>query len=187
MKNYLLAVTLLLPLGVLAQTSIETSNPTQGRIQIGIVESVGYNNKSGGFIRTNPYAQYFIKDNWAIRLEGRHDFYGPVGVDGYLGAGLSTRFNFLQTNRWLLYGQAGYFYGQYRGFDYKKVAIAVGPIIDGLERIPTYSNQGMLSVGVGAQYKIGSRWSINAQVEKNFTKHRSNEFNATLGVGFKIK
>lgn len=187
MKNYLLAAMLLSPLLSSAQSVTEVPSLSKGTIQIGLVESVGYNNKSGGFIRTSPYAQYFLRDKWAIQVEGRYDFYGPTSneVDMYLGAGLTTRYYFLNTKKLSLYGQIGYFYGVRPNYTFEKVAL--GPAITGLETKTTYLTQGMLNLGAGAQYRISPRWSLNAQVEKNFNKDRKAGWNGTLGVGFRIK
>ncbi len=187
MKNYLLAAMLLSPFLSSAQSVTEVPSLGKGTIQIGLVESVGFNNKSGGFIRTTPYIQYFLSDKWAIQLEGRYDFYGPTSneVDRYLGAGLTTRYYFLNTKKLSLYGQLGYFYGVRPYYTYEKVAL--GPAITGLDTKTTYPTQGMLNLGVGAQYSISPRWSINAQVEKNFNKDGNAGWNGTLGVGFRIK
>jgi hypothetical protein len=187
MKKCLFTAILVLPFWCSAQSVSEVPLPRDEKIRIGIGQSVGYNNKSGGFLRTTPYAQYALDHKWAFRLEGRYDFYGPSSndVDMYLGAGLFTRYQFIDTKKWSLYGQVGYFYGVRPSTTYEKVAL--GPAIDGFERNTVYPAQGMLSLGAGAERKISPRWSINARVEKNFNQNRNAGWNGTIGVDFKIK
>lgn len=188
MKNYLLIISLLFPVCSWAQSGIETPWLNQGQVQVGVGIGAGWGDDVGGYLRATPYAQYFLKDGWALRLEGRYNYNGPDG-NQYAGAGLLTQYHFLHTKRLSVFGQAGYFYGKadYNQFNF----IEETP---GSYRMANYREQfryGMFTIGVGAQYQLGSRWSINTLAEKNvggkIGRFGADSFNTTLGIGFRIK
>ncbi|RIV18979.1 hypothetical protein DYU11_26125 [Fibrisoma montanum] len=110
MKNFLLAVCLLLSLTGWAQSPTTNSWIEPGQLQIGLGASAGYGNRIGGYLRATPYAKYFIRKGWAIGAEGRYNYNGPDG-NQYVGAGLFTQYHFLRTSTFSLFGQAGYYYG----------------------------------------------------------------------------
>ncbi|GAB3339800.1 hypothetical protein GCM10027299_52690 [Larkinella ripae] len=183
MKKQLLGIMLLLPLGSWAQTKAEKPALAQGQFQVGVSVGAGWGNAVGGFLRATPYAQYFLKNNWALRLEGRYNYNGPNG-NQYLGAGLLTQYHFLRTDRLSVFGQAGYFYGQahYRYFQLNEWVLA---------HYRDRFSYGMAHVGVGARYHLGRRWSVNALIEKNLgskiNRFSTDGHSATLGLGFRIK
>ncbi|MBC3785323.1 porin family protein [Spirosoma utsteinense] len=188
MKNYLLMLSLLFPVYSWAQSRVETPWLNQGQVQVGVGVGAGWGDDVGGYLRATPYAQYFLKDGWALRLEGRYNYNGPDG-NQYAGAGLLTQYHFLRTKRLSVFGQAGYFYGKADYGLYRTVDLT--PTSGRLERYREQFNYGMFNLGVGAQYQLGSRWSINALAEKNvgrkIGRFGADSFNTTLGIGFRIK
>jgi len=190
MKNYFLLASLLLPACSWAQSAVETTWLSQGQVQVGVGIGVGagIGGSVKGYLRGTTYAQYFLKDGWALRAEGRYNYNGPDG-NQYAGAGLLTQYHFLRTNRFSAFAQLGYFYGKADYSLYRMVDET--PTSGRLERYREQFNYGMLNLGLGAQYQLGSRWSINALVEKNFGqkvgRFGADNYDATLGVGFRIK
>ncbi|WP_247235267.1 hypothetical protein [Telluribacter sp. SYSU D00476] len=176
MKNYLLLVALLLPIYNWAQSPAEAQWAEKGQRQIGIRTGAGVNTRTG-FLRATPYGNYFLTERWALRAEGRYELYGPNG-SWYMGAGLATRYHFLKIYGFSMYAQAGYFYG----FEKERKREF---LFSWSKMITERYNYGMLNLGVGAQYRLGSRWFINGQVEKNIS--RFDNSNVTLGVGFRIR
>jgi hypothetical protein len=188
MKKYVIWAALLFPMAGWSQSTVKTPWLERGQVQVGLGASAGYGNWTGGYLRATPYAQYFLKDNWAIRLEGRYNYNGPGG-NQYIGAGLLTQYHFLRTTKLSMFGQAGYFQGQTSYGQYR--SIEESPNVSRLERYRNRLNYGMLNVGLGAQYQISNRWSINALAEKNFgervSRFPADGHNFNLGIGFRIK
>ncbi len=191
MKNFALLVVSLFPYFSLAQNSDQSPWLEKGEIQVG----VGFGSSFGGYTglsaRTTPYLQYFIKDRWAVRLEGQYEAYGfkREGYLGeefkrpqYLGVGVSTQYYFLKTARLSFFGQAGYSHGRYRTnvYDYSNSYP---------QTIRTVrSNFDRFSLGVGAQYRLGDRWMINALVERQTTtRFKGGATGVSVGVSFRIK
>ncbi|MCC5613450.1 transporter [Nostoc sp. CHAB 5834] len=160
----------------------------QGQVQVGIGVGAGWGDDVGGFLRATPYTQYFLRDGWALRLEGRYNYNGPDG-NQYAGAGLLTQYHFLRAKRLSVFGQAGYFYGKadYNRYDFIEEAPASYRLVSYREQF----RYGMFNVGIGAQYQLGSRWSINALAEKNIgrkiDRFGADGYNTTIGIGFRIK
>lgn len=188
MKNYLLLVSLLFPVCSWAQLEVETPWLNQGQVQVGVGVGTGWGSTVGGYLRATPYAQYFLKDGWALRAEGRYNYNGPDG-NQYVGAGLTTQYHFLRTKRFSAFAQVGYFYGKADYGLYRMVDQT--PTSGRLERYREQFNYGMFNLGLGAQYRLGSRWSINALAEKNtgqkVGRFGADSYNSTLGIGFRIK
>lgn len=190
MKTCTLWIALLIPVFSWAQSSPKTPWLEQGQMQVGIGTGVSLGDTIGGYLRVTPYAQYFLKNNWALRLEGRYNYNGPDG-DQYLGGGLTTQYHFLHTNRLSVYGQVGYYYGQ---TSYKSLRLVEQtPTSMRVEAYRSTYNFGMFNVGLGAQYQLSSRWSINALAEKYF-EQQANRFRKpadrhsfTLSIAFRIK
>ncbi len=190
MKQYMIALGILFPILSWAQSNQDEQSPlSQGQVHIGVGVGAGFGNKTGGYLRATPYANYFIKNGLALRLEGRFNYNGPGG-NHYTGLGIGTQYHFLRTNRFSAFAQAGYFYGRANYGQYQFADIN-SPTYQ-VDRYRRYQfNYGMLNVGVGAQYQLGSRWSVNALVERNFGQKvgrwGADRQNATIGVGFRIK
>ncbi|GAB3507428.1 hypothetical protein GCM10027341_41990 [Spirosoma knui] len=188
MKNYFLLASLLFPASSWAQSALETPWFNQGQVQVGIGVGAGWGDRVGGYLRATPYTQYFLKNGWALRVEGRYNYNGPEGSQ-YVGAGLLTQYHFLKTNKFSAFGQLGYFYGK-ANYGYYQ-AIETSPTSSSLVRRRGELNYGMLNLGLGAQYQLGARWSINALAEKNMGDHigrlGADSFNTTVGIGFRLK
>ena len=189
MKNLMLLVCLLLPASAWAQSKIETPWLQQGQMQVGIGLGAGWGDKLGGNVRLTPYAQYFIKNNWALRIEGRLGLNG-VDTDQYLGGGLLTQYHFVHTSRLSIFGQAGYFYGQ-GSQGRSRVATEYPSTTTRYESNTIRYSYGMINVGLGAQYQVNKRWFLNVLAEKNLGKKvngsRLDGHNISLGGGFRIK
>ncbi len=188
MKNYAVLIAfVLLPFWSWAQSNENNTWLDQGQVQIGVGVGVGRGGNTGGYIRASPYAQYFIKNGLALRLEGRYNYNGPDG-DKYAGAGLLGQYHVVRTNRFSAYAQAGYFYGNanYSLYRSNPLDVSAQPIL--------YREQvsyGMFNLGLGAQYRMGNRWSVNALIERNIGQRigsrGADKDNLTLGIGFRIK
>jgi opacity protein-like surface antigen len=188
MKNYLLLFLFM----VAGSTRAQTSTPwlEKGEIQIGAALGANFGKANDFSARAAPYIQYFIKDRWAVRLEGQYEMYGirrqwylreDFKRPQYLGAGLSTQYHFMKKERFSLYGQAGYSYGQYRANLY----LVDNPASNPIGSIRT--NYGRFSLGAGAQYRLTDRWMINALIERQFSMELVGTTSVQLGVGFRIK
>ena len=189
MKNFVILIILLFPLVSSAQTSEKSPWLKKGEIQVGVGIGTGFGGYSGNASRIAPFIQYFIRDRWAIRLEGQYDEYnrGRYPGDGfkrpqYFGLGLATQYHFLKTDRLSLYGQAGYSIGQYRAdipeyFDPNSYAVR-----------EVRANYNRFSLGLGAQYRLSDRWLISAQIERReTTRFKGGSFGVNVGVAFRIK
>jgi hypothetical protein len=187
MKNVAVLIAFVsLPFCGWAQSNENNPWLEQGQFQIGLGVGAGVA-QSGwtkAYIRASPYAQYFLKDGLALRLEGRYNYNGSGG-DHYAGVGLLAQYHLIRTNRFSTYLQAGYFYGRANYSAYR---------VDdpySLFRSRQQYNYGMLNVGLGAQYRVSPRWSINALAEKNLGQrigdYGTDKANLTLGVNFRLK
>ncbi|WP_138990035.1 outer membrane protein [Larkinella sp. C7] len=190
MKKYSLWIALLLPITGWAQSATKSTWLEQGQMQVGIGVGASVGDTIGGYLRVTPYAQYFLKNNWALRIEGRYNYNGPNG-DQYLGAGLTTQYHFLHTKRLSIYGQAGYFYGQ---ANYKSLRfVQETPNSMRLEPYRSRYGYGMVNVGLGVQYRLSDRWVIHALAEKyiqqsvNHFRKPTDRHSITVGISFQIK
>lgn len=189
MKNLLISIIAFFPLCSSAQSFPETPWLQNGEIQVG----VGVGAARGGYVgfvaRTTPYVQYFIKDRWSLRLEGEYETYQltrkrdqMAGRTQGFGIGVSTQYYFLQRDRFALYGKVGYNYGKTTNNVYNPID-PTGP--------PTKtfrSNYNRVSLGVGAQYRLGERWLINGLIEQQSSYSlKNNSTNVNIGVGFRIR
>lgn len=190
MKNHALILVLLFPLFAQAQSSPETPWLKKGDIHVGVGLSGGWGGYTGFVGRTTPYAQYFIKDRWSVRLEGEYETYqlsnkrnqGAGRSQGF-GVGISTQYYFLKSDRFALYGKAGYNYGKTRFNVYDPFESSSPPIAT------LRSDYNRLSLGVGAQYRLGERWLLNGLIEQQATNQqfKNTSTNISIGVGFRIR
>ncbi len=150
---------------------------------------MNFGGATGFSARTTPYIQYFIKDRWAVRLEGQYELYEfgqrylreDLKRPQYVGAGVATQYHFLKADRLSVYGQVGYSYGQYRVNIYE--AEPTSPT-----RTLT-TNYGRFSLGAGVQYRLGERWMINALIEQQAISEfnfKGGSTSVQLGVGFRL-
>ena len=79
----------------------------------------------------------------------------------------------------------GYFYGKADYGLYRSIADT--PTSSRLERYCEQFNYGMFNIGLGAQYQLSPRWTVNALAEKNTGVQTGrfgvDRFNTTIGVG----
>jgi hypothetical protein len=186
MKRYVLLMTLFFPVYGFAQSSPDANQQDllgQGHILIGINAGGGYGSNLGTVNQITPRIQYFLKDGWSIAAEGRYVNTGPYFR--YLGGGVSTRYYFLRSTRFALFGQAGATYGQRT---YSR-AEPTNPyqILSGFK-----GNTWQVNAGIGAHYRLGSRWAVEATIENSqFQKATLTPDNSgwrgSLGINFRIK
>ncbi|WP_097127171.1 hypothetical protein [Spirosoma fluviale] len=186
MKRYVLLMALFLPVYGFAQSSPDAHQQDllgQGHIMVGVNAGGGYGSGPGTVAHTTPRIQYFLKDGWSVAAEGRYVNIGPHFR--YFGGGLSTRYYFLRSTRFAMFGQVGANYGQ-RSYG---------------RREPTNPYQTLsgfkgtawqVNAGLGAHYRVGNRWSIEAMVEgTQFQKAYLSPYNSgwqgSIGVNFRIK
>ena len=190
MKSHALLLVLIFPLYVQAQSSPETPWLKKGEIQIGVGVGRSWGGYTGFAGRTTPYVQYFIKDRWSVRLEGEYEIYqlsnkrnqGAGRSQGF-GIGVSTQYYFLKRDRFALYGKVGYNNGRSRFNVYDPFESSSPPLAT------LRSNYNRLSLGVGAQYRLGERWLLNGLIEQQAINQRfkSTSTHVSIGVGFRIK
>jgi opacity protein-like surface antigen len=193
MKKYVFLTFLLVAESTMAQTFTPTPWLEKGELQVGVGLGDIFDGYNGYSTRTAPYLQYFLKDRWAVRLEGQYEAYGIRGRGylredfkrpQYLGAGLATQYHFLKRERFSLYGQAGYSYGHYRANLY----LVSNPEPDPVGTIRT--RYGRFGLGAGVQYRLADRWLINALIEQQAAKKlqfKGGSTSVLLGLGFRLR
>src|SRR5919199_3176990 len=156
MKNYLLLLTLFVPLCGVAQSVDDDQQQAllgQGRLNLGLNLGGGYGSYVGTSGHVTPRLQYFLRDGWSIALEGRYDI-NSGSQTRFAGGGLSTRYYFLRARPVALFGQLGTTYGQSRYY-----ADSEGPNKNG-SGTPQTTNTFQTNAGLGIHYRIGNRWSV---------------------------
>lgn len=188
MKRQFSLLFVLLPLVAVAQTQPKSKQNDllgQGKFSIGLGLGGGTSGPAGTYGRITPRAQYFVKNGWSVNVEGRHETSGKQY--SYSGAGLTTRYYFLRTSKVTVFGQAGYFYGQSRNRTYTFEATPTG----GTLRVEETKRFGMVNAGVGAQYQLGKRWSLEAIHERNYGRCLSDnstlQTQTTIGINYLLK
>lgn len=157
----------------------------KGRVNVGVSAGQGY---KGSYSTTNFYSpriQYFLADAWSVALEGRYLKSASFYPFTYLGAGLSTRYYFLRGNRFALFAQLGAAYGQskYEKFD----PVDVPASINGIR-----NNNWQTNAGLGAHYRLGKRWSLEATAERSWLQSSYltpayNRWQASIGINYQLK
>jgi outer membrane scaffolding protein for murein synthesis (MipA/OmpV family) len=195
MRRYLLLFCLAIPMVGRTQT---LSNDKQqdllgkGRITIGFSVGQGYRGTYPTTTYLSPRIQYFITDGWSIAAEGRYlgsNVY-PQTVDKpdyrLLGGGLSTRYYVLRGKRFAVFSHIGAVYGQstFRG---KSDAPA------------TYSRSWQTEIGLGAHYRLGKRWSLEAMGSRSWLSNSTtissgflppsdfNRWQVSIGINYRLK
>ena len=186
MNRYLLLLSLLLPLSVFAQVSVDEKQRDllgQGRINAGVSVGGGYGGTIGTVGQVAPRIQYFLKDGWSIAVEGR--YIRRSSAFTYMGAGLSTRYYFLRTKRVAVFAQAGATYGKgnYR-------TVESGSPYQTLSRLKP--NAWQTNAGVGLHYRLGKRLSLEGTVERSqFRKDNTlpdfSLWQGNIGINYRIK
>ncbi|MCF2489253.1 hypothetical protein [Dyadobacter sp. CY347] len=192
MKHCILLLAILVSNVAIAQKEAPLSGSEKGEMEAGVMLGVGVGNSLGGYIRATPYTQYFLSNNWVLRLEGRYSTNGlGASQDQYAGVGLSSKYYLLRKSKLSVYGQLGYFYGQTAKGMYRNAWQSPPSELLRIERYTARLNYGMVNVGLGADYKLGSKWYIYALGEGNIKSKSStvptDRYNLNLGIGFRIK
>ncbi|MBC3785682.1 outer membrane beta-barrel protein [Spirosoma utsteinense] len=193
MKRCVLLLGLFLPLFGSAQTVFDEHQRDllgKGRLNVGISAGQGYKGSRPTTIFYSPKIQYFLADGWSVTLEGRYlkttssDYLSSFPFN-YAGAGLSTRYYFLRGNRFALFAQVGALYGQsnYDRFE------PTDPFstMNGIHNMNWQTN-----AGLGAHYRVGRRWSVEATVERSWLPSSYltpdyNRWQAGIGINYRLK
>ncbi len=188
MKCYVVLLGLFLPFIGSAQTVLkEHQQDLLGRGHVNVGFSVGQGYK-GSYSTTNYYVpriQYFLANGWSVALEGRYLKSNSFYPFTYLGAGLSTRYYFLRTNRFALFAQLSAVYGQSKYDKYDPV----DPIasMNGIR-----NNTWQTNAGLGAHYRLGKRWSLEATAERSWVQSSYltpdyNRWQVSVGINYRLK
>lgn len=186
MKRYVLLMSLVLPVYGFAQSSPDAHQQDllgQGHILVGVNAGGGYGSGIGTVSQITPRIQYFLKDGWSIAAEGR---YVNTGAQfRYFGGGLSTRYYFLRSTRFALFGQVGATYGQ-RTYSRTEPTNPY-QTLSGFK-----GNTWQANAGLGAHYRLGSRWSVEAMVERSQFQKASlssdkSGWQGSVGINFRLK
>ncbi len=165
MKRIILLALLGLPLTTLAQQPAPTPDDHQtdllgkGTVGVSLNGAGGYGSYRGTVYRFTPRVSYFLRDGWSVSLEGRHENYSRV--HRYNGLGVSTRYYFVRDRRLALFLQGGITAGQTKANFFVRDAVTGN--YTGEYRYNTPTVQGNL--GVGAHYRLSSRWAIEGNLE----------------------
>lgn len=193
MKRYVLLLGLFFPIIGSAQTVFNEHQRDllgKGHLGVGISAGQGYKGSRQTTTSFSPRIQYFLADGWSVALEGRYlkstssNF--PYSFPfSYIGAGLSTRYYFLRGNKFALFAQLGALYGQSKYNRYEPADPS--STINGVR-----NNNWQTNAGLGAQYRLGKRWSLEATAERswlpssyltpNFTRWQAN-----IGLNYQLK
>jgi outer membrane scaffolding protein for murein synthesis (MipA/OmpV family) len=157
----------------------------KGHLNVGFSVGQGYKGSSSTTTYYGPRIQYFLADGWALALEGRYLKSNSYYPFTYLGAGLSTRYYFLRSNRFAVFAQLGAMYGQsnYDKYD------PVDPFrsMDGVR-----NNNWQTNAGLGIHYRLGKRWSLEATAERSWLQSSYltpayNRWQASVGINYRLK
>lgn len=187
MKRYAVFLSLFFLCVAFAQSSADDKQHDllgQGRVQVGVSVGGGYGGYVGVTSQVTSRIQYFLKDGWSIMAEGRYTKIAPDFT--YVGGGLSTRYYFLRGQRFALFGQLGATYGQ--------------SIYCSVERASPYqtltsdrqTGGWQANTGLGAHYRLGKRWSLEATVERTQFQKASvipdfSRWQGSVGINYRIK
>ncbi|WP_461150457.1 outer membrane beta-barrel protein [Spirosoma pulveris] len=157
----------------------------KGHLHVGLSAGRGY---KGSYSTTNVYTpriHYFLADGWSVALEGRYIQSNSFYSFSYLGAGLSTRYYFLRSGRFALFAQLGAAYGQSKYDKYD-------PADPAAYRNGIHNNNWQTSAGLGAHYRLGKRWSLEATAERSWLQSSYltpdyNRWQTSIGINYWLK
>ena len=166
MKRYLVLLCLAIPLVGSAQSTTLSHQQDllgKGHIHVGLIAGQGYRGTYPTTTYTSPRVQYFITNGWSLAVEGR--FSGstiyPQSVDKpdyrQWSGGVSTRYYFLRGKRLATFVHLGTYHG-HSTLRMKSDAPA------------TESRTWQTEVGLGAQYRVAKRWSVEAMAGRSWQK-----------------
>lgn len=186
MRHYLVMAFIFLPFLSFAQSNTDSRQSDllgQGHITVGVSAGGGYGNGLGTVTTITPRIQYFLADGWALQAEARSIKTGAYF--SYLGGGLSTRYYFLRSNRFALFGQVGASIGRHT---YSKIE----PTDPSRPLTPLKGDTWQVTAGAGAHYRLGGRWSVEANVERSQLKQvylipNHSGWQSNIGLNFRLK
>lgn len=157
----------------------------KGKLHIGVGLSQELGNTFGINRAFAPRLQYFVNNGWSVALEGT--FERNAGTQNTLsGAGLNTRYYFLRAQRLALFGEFGATLGL--GKTYYRDANGSGM------RERETSTVFRTHAGLGAHYRLGERWSVEAGATRMLSNSQNANnlpgyapWRAKLGVNFRIR
>lgn len=193
MKRCVLLLGLFLPLLGSAQTVPDKHQRDllgKGHLAVGVSAGQGYKGSRQTTTSFSPRIHYFLADGWSVALEGRYlkstSSAFPYSFPfSYIGAGLSTRYYFLAGNRLALFAQLGVLYGQSKYDRYEPTDPYT--TMNGI-----HNNNLQTNTGVGAHYRLGKRWSLEATAERSWlpSSYLTPDFNrwqANIGINYRLK
>ncbi|GAB4031371.1 outer membrane beta-barrel protein [Spirosoma jeollabukense] len=194
MKRYLLLFCLVSPLVGKTQTVSDDKQQDllgKGHINVGVNVGQGYRGTYPTTTYVSPRIQYFITDGWSIAAEARYlvsNIY-PQTVDKpdyrLKGGGLSTRYYFLRGKRLAMFGHIGASYGQ-------------STLRMRSDAPPGRGYTWQTEVGLGAHYRVGKRWTVEAMTGRSWSSNSNdgyyltppddfNRWQVSIGVNFRLK
>ncbi|GAB3689042.1 hypothetical protein GCM10027592_04900 [Spirosoma flavus] len=187
MKPCILLLCLIAPLAGKAQKQADNKqqNPLKkGNVVLGLSAGHGYRGNYPTTTSVSPQVHYFLSDKLSVAVTGRYMKAKSTYSITYLGAGASTRYYYVKTNRFTLFGQVGATYGQttYDRFDPSDLRSVNG----------TRNNNWQTNAGIGAQYHVGKRLSVEAVGERSWLPSSDltpsyNRWQTSIGVNYKLK
>ncbi|MBD2755442.1 outer membrane beta-barrel protein [Spirosoma sp. BT704] len=192
MRLYVCLLCLILPFATRAQTNDHQQDLLgRGHINVGVRIGQGYRGTYPTTTYVSPQLHYFITDGWSVALEARYlvsNVY-PQTVDKpdyrLKGGGLSTRYYLLRGKRLAMFAHAGASYGQSTLRMKSDAPAGTG-----------YTWQ--TEVGLGAHYRVGKRWSVEAMVGRSWSRNSNggyyltppddfNRWQASVGINYRLK
>ena len=195
MKRYVLTLYLFLPFAGAAQSVVGDEKQQdllgQGHLSIGISVGGGYRGTYPNINYITPRIQYFLKDGWSIAAEG--NYLKSESAFTYVGAGLSSRYYFLRRKRLALFAHLGASYGK---SDYNSSLSK--PAFDPNNRQSRINNNWQLNAGLGAHYRLGKRWTVEAVAGRSWLQNLNpplysfipadyNRWQVSVGISYRLK
>ncbi|WP_240625489.1 outer membrane beta-barrel protein [Spirosoma pollinicola] len=157
----------------------------KGHVHAGVSVGQGYKGSQSTTTVYSPKIQYFLASGWSVALEGRSLKSNSFYTFTYLGAGLSTRYYFLRGSRFALFAKIGATYGQSKYDKYD-------PVDPASSRNGIRTNSWQTNAGLGAHYRLGKRWSLEATAERSWLQSSYltpdyNRWQANVGINYLLK
>lgn len=187
MNKYVAIILLLSPFWGVAQ-STDTRQESllgKGKLHIG----AGLSQEIGGNFGINrafsPRLQYFVSNGWSVAFEGTLEK-NYATQNTMNGAGLNARYYFLRAQRLALFGEVGATIGRSK-INYSDTN---GTGFLSQETSTVFRTH----AGLGAHYRLGERWSVEAGVARMLSNSQNAmnlpgyaPWRAKVGVNFRIR
>ncbi|MBD2703458.1 outer membrane beta-barrel protein [Spirosoma sp. BT702] len=187
MKPCLVLLCLIIPFAGEAQKLPDSKyqDPLKkGNITLGFNVGQGYRGRYPTTTFIAPQIQYFLSDRLSVAVVGKYLKAKSTYSITYVGAGASTRYYFIKTNRFTVFGQAGATYGQttYDRFDPSDLRSLNG----------TRNKNWQTNAGLGIQYHAGKRLSFEAVADRSwlpasYLTPEYNRWQTSVGVHYRLK